>query len=759
MRAEITAIGIVQGVGFRPFIYRLASECRLVGYVQNRGDAGVEIVIEGEESRIQEFIIRIRRDKPTPAVIYDLKVRYYNDSGEFGEFTIAESSRTRALTGSTIPADLAICDTCADELRNTKDRRYDYFFITCTDCGPRYTTIETLPYDRPNTTLAQFPMCQFCSGEYRNPASRRFHAQTIACPECGPKVYLTDKEGINLQDNDPIRSTGRLLEEGHVVAIKGYGGFHVATASTIMDPIMRLRNVKHRSQKPFAVMAKDLKTAKILANITEDEERLLTSPARPIVLVEKREKSNLCSQISPGLDRVGLMLPYTGLHLMLFDSVKEPAFVMTSANPPNEPIIIDNQEAVARLGSVVDYFLFHNRGIAQRCDDSVARVVNGGTSLIRRSRGFSPIPVRLARDRGSVVLGLGAELNVNSCILIEDKAFISQYIGDVETPETFEFLKGATKHLLELTNTKPEAVGCDLHPLFNTTRFAHEVAQEEGLPVFPVQHHFAHVAGLMFEHNLNEIVGIACDGYGYGVDGTAWGGEVILGGPEGFKRLGHLEQHPMVGGDLSTKYPLRMAGAILAGYDGWQEWLFTHAEHFPHREREVELIVRQLNSPGKLVGTSSCGRVLDAVAAILEVCFERSYEGEPAMKLESTAKGGTDLLNLEPVFQGETIVTRKMVEKIYDLRAKAPVRDIAFSAQQYLATSLAKYAANQAKCLGITCVGFTGGVACNNQMTTVVERVVVDEGLHFVVPIQVPCGDGGSSFGQVCGASLMFSKK
>jgi hydrogenase maturation protein HypF len=602
-------------------------------------------------------------------------------------------------------------------------------------------------------------MCTSCSKEFRDPSSRRFHAQTIACPQCGPRVFLTDRDGKDLVDKDPIRTVGRLLEEGYIVAIKGYGGFHVATASTISDPIQKLRGVKHRSQKPFAIMARDIGAIRSFANIREDEERLLASPAKPIVLVEKSDYYYLSSLISPSLDRVGVMLPYTGLHLMLFDRVKEPAFVMTSANPPNEPIITQNREAVTRLGFIVDYFLFHDREIAQRCDDSVTRMTNGRKSFVRRSRGYAPTPIRLGSRCGSVVLGLGAELNVTSCVLIDDKAFISQHIGDVETPETYQFLKDATKHLLALTNAKLDAVGCDLHPLFNTSRFAHEFGEEKDLPVLPVQHHYAHVSGLMFEHSLGEIVGIACDGYGYGIDGNAWGGEIIYGGAEGFKRLGHLQEQPMVGGDLATKYPLRMAIGILKGFDGWEEWLQSKALHFRHHEREVELVISQLKHPERLQSTTSCGRVLDAVAAILKVCFERSYEGEPAMKLEAAAKGGRDVLHLEPIFDDKFIDTRRMVQTLFELRDKESVRDLAFSAQAYLATALAHFAVNEAKSLGTRDVGFTGGVAYNNQMVSTIEKIVHDEGLKFVIPVQIPCGDGGSSFGQACAASLTFSKK
>ncbi|MDI6805028.1 MAG: carbamoyltransferase HypF, partial [Candidatus Bathyarchaeia archaeon] len=627
MRVKINVTGIVQGVGFRPFIYRIAVKNGLKGYVRNRGDAGVEIFLEGSEESIKAFLRDLKEKKPPLAKIYDVIVKQVKGANEYETFTIYKSSEEAELSGSVIPPDIAICDECLKELRNPEDLRHDYFFITCTDCGPRYTIIEHLPYDRENTTMREFTMCPFCQSEYIDPLNRRFHAQTVACPKCGPKVYLTTSKGEPVACADPIREAGKLIAEGFIVAVKGYGGFHVATSTLKDKPLIRLRRVKHRSQKPFAIMARSLEAIKTFAEMGENEERLLTAYTRPIVLLNKSRDYYLSDLIAHGLHNVGVMLPYTGLHYMLFDKVDEPAFVMTSANPPNQPIIKDNEEALLKLGGTVDYFLFHNRQIAHRCDDSVVRMHGEQLVFIRRSRGYAPAPVMLKEKAKFCVVGLGGELNNTACVLLGDKAFISQHIGDVENIETRDFLENATKHLIHLTNSKVEVVACDLHPKFVTTKLAQEMAKENHWQLIQVQHHYAHVAALMAEHNLNEIVGVCCDGYGYGLDGEAWGGEIIIGtrNPSEFKRVAHLEKQPLLGGDLATRHPLRMAAGMLHKKTEIKSWLLQNSEHFPHGKDEVQIILQQLERRHNIVETSSCGRVLDAVAAVLGICYERTY--------------------------------------------------------------------------------------------------------------------------------------
>jgi len=733
-------------VGFRPFVYRIATANKLVGFVRNLGDAGVEIVVEGTRDSVSRFVIQLQAEQPPTCRIHQVDTTHPPETGEFNEFRILASDEARVHAGSVIPPDIALCANCLKELRDKKDRRHDYFFITCTDCGPRYTIIDALPYDRPRTTMRDFEACTECSREYRDPGNRRFHAQTVACADCGPSVILAGHDGRRVDSVDPIREAGRLLERGHILAIKGNGGYHLASSTRLTEPIVRLRKTKFRLQKPLAVMAKDLEATSSFAEVAPAEAELMTSYVRPIVLLRKRPDFDLSEQIAPGLHNIGVMLPYTGLHTMLLDETSERAFVMTSANPPNEPIIKDDEEAFARLRDVVDYFLVHNRRISQRCDDSVVRLLDGTVTLLRRSRGYAPAPIPVAVPNDACTLGVGGELNVTSCLIYQGRAYMTQHIGDVETLQTFQFQKEATKHILMLTGCKPDAVGRDLHPLFNTTRFADEFAEESRMRVVPVQHHYAHVAGLMAEHNVDEMVGICCDGYGYGDDGSAWGGEIIVADHNGHRRVRHLEPQPMIGGDLATKYPLRMVAGILRDQPEVADWLLERRQYFRHGEEEVNMILNQMHSAQTM--TTSCGRVLDAISAILGLCHERTYEGEPAMKLESAALGGEDVLGLGPVLNGEVIETTSMVREIFASLGRLSVRDLAYSAQSYLARSLGRSAIMLTNELGLKTVGFTGGVACNETITRILKATVESEGLHFLTHDSVPPGDGGLSFGQ-----------
>jgi hydrogenase maturation protein HypF len=435
---------------------------------------------------------------------------------------------------------------------------------------------------------------------------------------------------------------------------------------------------------------------------------------------------------------------------MLFDLVDEPAFVMTSANPPNQPIVKEDSEALKTLGETADYFLFHNRHIAHRCDDSVIRLHGEKKVFIRRSRGYAPAPIILKEKAEKCVLALGGELSNTSCILQGNKAFISQHIGDVENVETMDFLKQASMHLIRLTNSKVDVVACDLHPKFTTTKLAQDLAEENFWQSFQVQHHYAHLAALMAEHSLEEVVGVCCDGYGYGLDGEAWGGEIILGSKNSleFKRLAHLERHPLIGGDLATRYPLRMAAGILYKHVDVEGWLNQNSHFLPHGMEEARLIMRQLKSGRNIIQTTSCGRVLDAVAAVLKICHERTYEGEPAMKLESAASKGSDVLNLEPVIRGKNLDTTRLLIEIFENRVKYDVKDLAFSAHAYLAKGLATLAIEAAFENGVKAVGFSGGVACNEIMTSMMRKKVEASGLKFFVHEAIPPGDGGLSMGQ-----------
>ncbi len=747
MHAEIKLSGIVQGVGFRPFVYRKALKNGLTGYVRNLGDAIVEIVVEGKKTSIDQFLKDLTKENPPLAQIYNITKDSKKEEEGFNEFKIIKSSGEAKLSGSVIPPDVSICLECLRELRDATDRRFNYFFTTCTNCGPRYTIIKWLPYDRLNTTMQDFPMCSACNKEYEDPKNRRFHAQTVACTNCGPKVYLTTSKGELIDCENPIKETGRLLEEGNIVAIKGNGGFHLATATTKAEPIAILRKDKHRKQKPFAILAPDLDTVKSFADINRWETELLTSYRKPIILLKKRDDYFLSNLISPELHTIGTMLPYTGLHAMLFDSVKEPAFVMTSANPPSEPIVTDNNEAITKLGSTVNYFLFHDRQIAQRCDDSVVRFHGKNAFLIRRSRGYVPEPVLLKHISNRCILAVGGELNVTSCILAENKAFISQHIGDIENLENLRFLKDSIAHLTKLTNCSVETIACDLHPRFTTTKLAQELASRFSCPVVTVQHHHAHAAALMAEWNTEEVIAITCDGFGYGSDGSAWGGEVLYTNREDYKRVAHLEAQPMVGGDLATSYPLRMATGILHKEMDVTKWLLSLSNKFPHGKKEAEVILKQLEKRST-PKTTSCGRVLDAISAIIGICYNRTYEGEPAMKLESIAMKGKDMLNLTPKIKGNILDTTFLVNEIFNNKNKVSAADLARSSQAYIARGLAQLAVEEARQLQVKNIGFSGGVAYNEHITALIKKTVKKEGFKFLIHNKIPAGDGGTSFGQ-----------
>ena len=751
MRVKINVTGIVQGVGFRPFIYRIAVKNGLAGYVRNRGDAGVEILLEGNAQSINNFMRNLTENKPPLTQIDSVKSTELSGKNQYDKFTIYKSSEDAELSGSIIPPDIAVCNECLAELRDPRNRRYEYFFITCTNCGPRFTIIERLPYDRENTTMREFPLCGFCQKEYDDPANRRFHAQTVACPECGPRVYLTTRSGEQIQSKDPVREAGKLLSEGNVLAIKGYGGFHIAASTSKDKPLSALRLTKHRREKPFAIMARSIDSAKSFAEVSSKEQEMLSSPARPIVLLNKNNGYNLSPLVAPNLHNVGVMLPYTGLHYMLFDQVDDSAFVMTSANPPNQPIVKENDEALKTLDMTVKYFLLHNRRIAHRCDDSVMRTHGDRQVFLRRSRGYAPAPIRLKAKSKRCVVGLGGELNNTACVLLEDKAFISQHIGDVENVETRTFLQKAVNHLYSLTNCHAETVVCDLHPKFTTTALAKEMAEADGSQLIQVQHHHAHAAALMSEHNLDEIVSIVCDGYGYGVDGKAWGGEVLFCTRESskFKRLGHLEPQPLLGGDVASRFPLRISAGMLAKAGLKVEpWLRQNSTHLPFGETEVNLILSQLGKGLGTPETTSCGRVLDAVAAVLGVCYERSYEGEPAMKLESVAITGKDVLNLKPILHEDTVDTTYLLRSIFENKEKLSKDDLAYSAHAYLAKGLAYLAMENALELGVKDIGFSGGAACNQILAKVMCETLESAEFRFLVHEAVPAGDGGVSFGQ-----------
>lgn len=754
MIISILIKGLVQGIGFRPFVYRIAVKRNLVGSVRNLRDSSVEIIVQGDEKSIYTFLDELINSKP-PLAFYEEIIRNdVKNELNFTKFSIDHSSYEQRFSSLVVPPDISICSECVKELYNTKNYRYAYPFNSCAACGPRYTIIKELPYDRQTITMSDFDMCDRCITEYRDSESRRFHAQTISCRYCGPELQLIDNKGVLLSTSDPVTLTAKLLSEGAIIAIKGIGGFHISSSALKSDSVARLRIGKHRGRKPFAVMSKNIQTVRTFAIVDTMEESLLTSYTRPIVLLAKSDQYYLSPYISPNLHNIGAMLPYTGTHYLLLDNLADSTLVMTSANYNNEPIIKDNEIAKSKLCKIVDYFLIHNREIVTRCDDSVVKINLKRPCFIRRSRGYVPCTIPIRKSCPKHILALGTEFNLVFSILANNKVYMSHHIGDVQELETYLSLKENIKHLSHLLNISPEVIVCDLHPSMHTTRLAYTMADKHKWNLMQVQHHHSHIASLIAEHGIDDqIVGIICDGIGYGYDGGAWGGEVMICDGYRNERFGHLLEQPMVGGDLATLYPLRMvAGILYRCIEGLQDYLYSNANQFPAGKKEVESIFEQIHT-GNLPFTTSAGRILDAVSALLGVCYNRSYDGEPSILLESIAVDGEDI-NITPQIKNETLDTTFLLDFIYSNRNKFKTKDLAYSAHSYLARGLGEIAAVAARSKGIKTIGFSGGVACNNIITKLLDEEVRRHGGELLLHRKVPPGDGGISLGQAYIAHL-----
>ncbi len=747
-KALIKVSGTVQGVGFRPFVYRTAGRFGIKGYVKNLGDAGVEILAEGTSGHLEEFIKAIRKDPPVNARINSLTVEWQGSVERTDGFHILPSGGTGS--GGTIPPDYGICSLCAKEASSVGERRYRYPLTSCTDCGPRYTILEEIPLDRKNTSYAKFPPCSECSKEYRDPADRRFHAQTIACPRCGPKYFLLDVKGRLVPS--PVETAIERLRAGKIVAIKGAGGIHLSCMASDDDAVAEMRRRRGREQKPFAVMS-DLEDLKKYAHVSGAEKTLLTSKERPIVVLRKKNSARCLSDlVAPGLDSVGVMLPYTALHQMIFSVIDSP-LVMTSANRHAEPMIIGNDEIIRQKAA--DCYLLHDLEIKNRCDDSVLKIVNKNPVFIRRSRGFVPSPVDLKNPDKNTVLALGAEENDTFCLLKGGNAFQSQHIGNTVNLSTMGFMEEAIERSLKIIAARPDVIACDLHPDFNTGRLAAEFGKRFDAQVIKVQHHHAHLLSLSGEHNLDEMVGICCDGVGYGLDGKAWGGEVfsLKGGL--IQRVGHLKEQPMPGGDLAARYPARIvAGMLYDSYEQSELREILEKLSFRHGKKEIVVVLRQLEKGVNVQPSTSAGRVFDAVSALLGICHERTYEGEPALKLEAAGNGGRDLGFPVKIRDG-VVDTSALLKAVAESVKKFKTRDIAYSFEKTFATGLAQVAVEEAEREDIKVVGVSGGVAYNGVFVGTVAGHVKERGLNFVQNRSVPCGDGGISYGQAAYVSAL----
>jgi hydrogenase maturation protein HypF len=756
----------VQGVGFRPFVYRLALEEELAGFIGNDTD-GVTIEVEGPAERVESFLGRLRAEAPPLARIDSIAARELAATGAAGFRIVASEVLGRVSTG--IPADAATCPDCLRELLDPADRRYRYPFLNCTNCGPRFTITRRIPYDRPQTSMARFKMCAACQAEYDDPLNRRFHAQPNACWECGPRVWLAGADGAEIVAGVAVAATIDRLMAGEIVAIKGIGGFHLSVDATNEAAVMRLRERKRRYGKPLAVMMRDLEAAREACALTAEEETLLTTSARPIVLARKRDGCGIAEGVAPGLPWLGIYLPYAPLQHLLFADRRVRALVMTSANLSEEPIAIDNDEARARLGAIADVFLMHDREILQRCDDSVTAVVDGAPQLIRRARGFVPLGVELPPGlqlEAPPLLAVGGHLKNVFALARGRFIYQSQHLGDLENLTGLDFFTESLEHLMRTFEIEPEALAHDLHPGYLSTEWAKEWAAARGMTPITVQHHHAHVAGCMAEHGIgDEAIGLALDGTGYGADGRIWGGEVLISRLDVFERFAHLEYVPMPGGEAAIREPWRMAFAALrtAGLDLEPVASLVRADEKEARVLD-RMIERGVNSPL----TSSCGRLFDAAAAVVAGRRVMDYEAQAAIELEGLAVDeadqpgyemeivGGDWARREPVRIGARLLWRELLE---DLRTGASKARIAARFHAGVAAGFEKAAVLARASTGVEQVVLSGGCMHNRRLARLLRAGLEAKGFEVFQHRRISPGDGGLSYGQAVVAAAILAKR
>jgi hydrogenase maturation protein HypF len=753
---RIQVNGIVQGVGFRPFIFQLAMTHGLKGNVANT-ESGVLIHVEGPDQNIRAFQESIRTKAPPLAQVIELQSETLPPAG-YTEFKIIQSSGS-GNRYTLISPDVAVCDDCLREMKDPQDRRFGYPFINCTHCGPRYTIIEDIPYDRYQTSMRPFNLCAACRREYEDPLDRRFHAQPNACPDCGPEVTLWDTEGRVVPSDDPIRMAVDLIQNGKILAVKGLGGFHLAVNGLDETAVVRLRQRKRREEKPLALMCPDLETIRALAHITHDEERLLRSQQRPIVLLTRLQASAVASSVSPQNRYLGVMLPYTPLHhLLLSHGLK--ALVMTSANLAEEPICIDNREALRRLGGIADYYLVHNRDIYLRTDDTVLRHAAGGTRFVRRSRGYVPVPIFLKTPVPSI-LAVGAELKNTNCLTRGKQAFLSQHIGDLENLETLEFFKKTISHLKRILDISPKAVAHDLHPDYLSTRFA---LSQSDVPTIGIQHHHAHIVSCMAEHGLDgPVIGLSLDGTGYGLDGTIWGGEVLISELGGFTRAAHLSYSAMPGGAAAIRQPWRMALSYayeVVGH-GFLDMKFAFLKDKTNGEVSTlcRMIDGRLNSPF----TSSMGRLFDGVAALIGLREKVAFEGQAAMMLEMAAPDVLPNKTYDYFWTGDEpkkisipSIIKGVIKDLNDGVQQSTISGRFHATLIRLFTDLCKALKMET---GLDRVVLSGGVFQNALLLTGLVDSLTQEGFTVYSHEKVPTNDGGIALGQAVAAAALFQGK
>jgi hydrogenase maturation protein HypF len=756
VRAQVRIEGIVQGVGFRPFVYTLAQRHALTGWVLN-DENGVQIEVEGEQDRVAAFLDGLSTP-PLLAVVERQEVSYLPVAGYQGFEIRASTSGAERL--ALISPDMTLCGDCRQELFDPDDRRYRYPFINCTNCGPRFTIIKDIPYDRARTTMASFEMCEACSAEYHDPGNRRFHAQPNACPVCGPQVALLDNTGAKLQSADPIQEALCLLKEGRIVAVKGLGGFHLACDAAQEAAVTLLRRRKYREDKPFALMCKDLETIERICVVDDESRRLLLSKERPICILPRRADAAIALSVAPGQGTLGVMLPYTPLHhLILADGLA--SLVMTSGNRSDEPIAYRNAEARERLNQIADFFLMHNREIHTRCDDSVIKPFRGSPTFMRRARGFVPFPIRLPR-RGKSVLACGAELKNTFCLTKGAYAFVGHHIGDLENYETMRSFEEGITLLTRLFQIEPEAVCHDLHPDYLSTRYALAHARDLKLPAIGVQHHAAHALSCMAEYGLEgPCLAVVMDGTGYGEDGTVWGGEFLEVTKRTYTRLGHLRTIPLPGGDCAAKEPWRMAAQYLDRVYGRIERVdipFVKGLDLDRWSLLRQAVQAGINSPL----CSSTGRLFDAVSALIGVRSQTNYEGQAAIELEQMARQGEqgeypfEITDEEGTLIADPDpVIAAMVEEV---KGGADPSLISARFHNSLARAIARMALRMREATGLSEVVLSGGVFQNHLLMGRVVDLLEGADFKAYIPHKVPANDGGIALGQAFHALCLLGE-
>jgi len=771
----------------------MARKLELKGQIVNRGNAGVRLTLQGEEENLEAFLGEIEKTKPKIAYIESIKVIKAESDKMFSSLTIGKSEEGRGIS-LTLPPDIAICENCIRDMRNPDlQKYYNYPFIACAICGPRFTTVRELPYDRERSTMIKFPFCkkakpESCMAEYSDFQNRRFHAQTFACSVCGPnyQLYNKGKNPIKTDSIDEIlKITTKRIKEGEVVAIKGIGGVHLVCLANDDKPILKLRRRKgKRKYKPFALMVPNLSILEDYLKISNKERELLASFRRPIVVLEKNKnfnKSNISDLIAPGLNNIGFMLPYSGIHYLLFEYLGEKTLVYTSGNKSNIPMATENEMIFDQLKHLADFFLLHNRSIYQRADDSVLRIHNEKVKLIRRSRGYVPEYLPLPFEvKIPGAIATGPELAVTGAVLRRNRIFPTQHIGNVTHLETYEFLKDALFHmkkLLQINDSEIKFIACDAHPAFITTKLAKELSSQYDAEIYYIQHHYAHALSLMCENEIipdERIVAISTDGVGYGDDGNIWGGEIFLSSYNGYERLGQLQYQPMIGGDRCTKFPARMTASIILNSVKIEESkrIFKKIgleNDLKYGDTELNAIISQFEQSKKnfhnqnIPITSSTGRIFDTVSYLLGISSIKTYRGEPAMRLEGFAsKGNPNNIDLEiKYFQKDGVFiinTSDLVMNIINLLENPEINrnDIAAKFQVELGRSFAEIAIKIAKVQKIDKIGLTGGVAYNYSFSNIIKETILKKGLMFLEHNKIPPGDAGISTGQLIGGLFKY---